>query len=77
MSSGIDGFAALRHAVAGVKDEALRDDSLSVVCAALIAHPLGNVAGKQPPFVTYALTLCSLHEELMLLLCPVPGCLQQ
>jgi len=71
LSASEDCLAPACQPEAGVEDQTSGDDGLSVIAGALIAHPLWDVRGKQPPLVTHAMLLCCAHEEVVLLFCPV------
>lgn len=72
----IHSLAAAGHAEAPVDHQALRHHHVPVVGRALVAHAAGDVGGKQAPLVPHAVLTCGGHEQLVLLLAPLPLALQ-
>eukprot|EP00191_Tetraselmis_sp_GSL018_P002530 CAMPEP_0177609092 /NCGR_PEP_ID=MMETSP0419_2-20121207/18874_1 /TAXON_ID=582737 /ORGANISM="Tetraselmis sp., Strain GSL018" /LENGTH=215 /DNA_ID=CAMNT_0019103933 /DNA_START=217 /DNA_END=862 /DNA_ORIENTATION=- len=66
-----DGLPVPRELETAVEHEALRDDDLAVVLAALVADPVAEVAREEAPLVPHAEPPRRVHKRLMLLLGPL------
>jgi len=68
----IDWFASGCVLIVGVKDEALRQNNLAVVVAALVANAVRDMTGKKTPFVATAEFSGHFQEQHAFFRSPIP-----